>query len=226
MAAPADRDEALLTEALSTPPASLGARNAALLGLRARYFGDAQSLCATCPNCEAIAEFTIDCSELSRNLLPAPDALEPQRLEVDGYAVTFRVPGNADLRSAARMTQSDDAFVRALLASCIVGSECPSGAACTIDALPASVVDALSARLERLEPGATVHFELTCPACQEPWMARMDAGAVLWSELQSRAERLLLDVDALAQAYGWNEAEILALSPTRRAAYLQLVGAR
>ena len=53
----------------------------------------------------------------------------------------------------------------------------------------------------------------------------MNAGDVLWSELQSRAERLLLDVDALARAYGWTEPEILALSSTRRAAYLQLTGA-
>jgi hypothetical protein len=34
----------------------------------------------------------------------------------------------------------------------------------------------------------------------------------------------LLDVDALARAYGWSEPQVLALSATRRAAYLQLIG--
>jgi hypothetical protein len=31
-----------------------------------------------------------------------------------------------------------------------------------------------------------------------------------------------MEVDALARAYGWREADILALSPARRAAYLEL----
>mgnify|MGYP001788484044 CR=1 FL=1 len=39
------------------------------------------------------------------------------------------------------------------------------------------------------------------------------------------AERVLLDVDALARCYGWTESEVLRLSPTRRAAYLQLAAA-
>jgi hypothetical protein len=48
---------------------------------------------------------------------------------------------------------------------------------------------------------------------------------MLWMRLQLAAERLLLDVDALARAYGWSEAQVLALPPLRRAAYLQMVGA-
>ena len=40
----------------------------------------------------------------------------------------------------------------------------------------------------------------------------------------SPAERTLADVDTLARAYGWTEAEVMELSPTRRAAYLQLLG--
>jgi hypothetical protein len=78
--------------------------------------------------------------------------------------------------------------------------------------------------MEALEPGAAVTFDLTCPECGAQWSAPMDCGDVLWSELQVRAERLLLDVDALARAYGWSESQVLALSPTRRAAYLQLIG--
>jgi hypothetical protein len=35
---------------------------------------------------------------------------------------------------------------------------------------------------------------------------------------------LLTEVHRLAQAYGWREAEILALSEARRHAYLELVG--
>ena len=79
--------------------------------------------------------------------------------------------------------------------------------------------------MEEFEPGASLSFDIACPDCGERWSAAMDVGDVLWSELQSRAERLLLDIDVLARAYGWSEPQILALSPIRRAAYLQLLGA-
>ncbi len=37
------------------------------------------------------------------------------------------------------------------------------------------------------------------------------------------AKDILFDVDLLARAYGWPEAEVLALSPTRRAWYVEAV---
>ena len=37
------------------------------------------------------------------------------------------------------------------------------------------------------------------------------------------AGRMLLDIHALARAYGWSESDILALPPRRRQAYLELV---
>ena len=43
--------------------------------------------------------------------------------------------------------------------------------------------------------------------------------------MRTAAERLFLDIDALARAYGWTEREILNLPPARRAAYLQIVTA-
>ena len=53
----------------------------------------------------------------------------------------------------------------------------------------------------------------------------LDVGEALTAELQRAAERTLIEVDALARADGWTEAEVLQLSPVRRAAYLQLVEA-
>ena len=73
-----------------------------------------------------------------------------------------------------------------------------------------------------LDPAAALSFAVDCPACACQWDAAFDPARSLWSFVQSRAEQTLLDVDALARRYGWNEAEVLALSPTRRRAYLQL----
>lgn len=203
----------------------MGARNAALLELRARLFGNVQPLRCNCPTCGATAEFAVDCDALSRTLVPASDASRVQQLVADGYRIEFRLPDADDLRAVSRCTADDDGFVQALLERCVTHCARDDGGPCDPTALPVAVADALSSRMEELEPGASVSFDLSCPECGERWSASMNVGDVLWSELQSRAERLLFDVDTLARAYGWSEDQVLSLSPTRRAAYLQLVGA-
>lgn len=216
------RDDALLGAFYAPVPSSLGARNAALLSIRARLFGRTLELCAACPSCASVAEFNVDCTALAPSLLPADGADAVQQLELDGYRVEFRVPDANDVRAATAGGEAE--FLPNLLARCVLGCE-RAGSACPPESWPPELANAVSQRMEQLEPGASVRFELTCPECGERWPAGLDAGQELFRELEARAERLLLDVDALARAYGWSEGEVLALSPTRRAAYLQLVGA-
>ena len=52
----------------------------------------------------------------------------------------------------------------------------------------------------------------------------MDVVGFFWREIQSAARRVVLEVDALARAYGWSEAAILGMSSARRNLYLELVG--
>ena len=40
----------------------------------------------------------------------------------------------------------------------------------------------------------------------------------------AQASALMRDVHALATSYGWSEADVLDLSPRRRAVYLDLAG--
>jgi hypothetical protein len=54
--------------------------------------------------------------------------------------------------------------------------------------------------------------------------ATLDPAEFLWAAAEAQARRLLLEVDALARAYGWREPDVLALPPARRRAYLELVG--
>lgn len=218
-AGPGARDDALLGDAA---PRSLSARNAALLALRARLFGATQRLRAACPACGAALEFAVDCAALARSLLPAVDGGDRHEVRCHGYRVAYRAPDVDDCRAAA-VTASE--FVPALLRRCIARCEREDGAPCDPASLPNAVTDALSDALEALEPGASVDFDLCCPDCAARWSAPMDCAAVLHAEVCAHAERLLVEIDALARAYGWSEAQVLALSPTRRAAYLQLVGA-
>jgi hypothetical protein len=88
--------------------------------------------------------------------------------------------------------------------------------------LPANVRAALASAMADADPLAEVLLGVSCPACGAAFVADVDVGAFVWAELQAAARRLLREVDILARAYGWTEAEVLALDDRRRAAYLEL----
>jgi len=87
------------------------------------------------------------------------------------------------------------------------------------------VLQACEDALETLDPNADLALAVHCPDCGGASGAQLDAGILLWDEIDARARTLLAEVHALASAYGWSEGAILALDPARRASYLALVGA-
>jgi hypothetical protein len=86
-------------------------------------------------------------------------------------------------------------------------------------------LDTASELLEQADPLAETRISLSCPGCDHEWAEPLDIGAFLWEEIASRAKRLLVDVHALATAYGWTESEILSLSDSRRAFYRSMAQA-
>ena len=217
------RDSALLNAANPgvVAPRALDQRNAALIDLHVRLFGPAIDLLSHCPACATPVEFSGDGPAL-REAIAGPDTAATQHFEWQGHAIEFLLPDAEAVAIAVRQShQRPDAFVTALLERCVIGCV-RNGVAVPTRELPPPLLDALSRRMETLAPGASLSFALQCPQCATRWDAALDAGEVVWGRLQAAAERLLLDVDALARSYGWSEPEVLALSPQRRAAYLQM----
>ena len=95
------------------------------------------------------------------------------------------------------------------------------GEAVSAAELPEEVVEALGARMEELDPLAWLSLAIDCARCGHQWLVLFDVAALLWAEIAGTAERLLHEVRSLALAYGWSEAEILAMSSARRRFYLQ-----
>jgi len=95
----------------------------------------------------------------------------------------------------------------------------------TRETLPEDVADGVEAAMESVAPAGAVEMAIRCGECGALTTAALDLPALLWAEVEAQATRLLHDVDALARRYGWNETDVLALSPRRRAAYLELAGA-
>jgi hypothetical protein len=110
-----------------------------------------------------------------------------------------------------------------LLENCLLsvhrnGEEVPS------DHLAASLVDAIVERMAEADTGADVELALSCPSCRHQWHATFDIVSFFWSEITAWVYRILREVHTLSLAYGWREADILAMSPWRRQFYLERVG--
>lgn len=89
--------------------------------------------------------------------------------------------------------------------------------------IPVEIVDAAIECMSEADRQADVWLDLTCPCCERRWKETFDIVSYLWSELQERAKELMREVHILASAYGWREAEILALSASRRQRYLEML---
>ncbi len=190
---------------------SVRQRDAELLAWREETFGRRVEAVADCVACGELLELGFDTSELDRG---HAEAGEPQSLVVDGSDVRFRLPTSADLAAAA--AAGDVAQAReTLLERCVAG---PPGD------LAASVRDAVVERMAELDPLGGFELELQCPACGHAGPVGFDVASFVWTELEAASTRALEDVHALASAYGWREADVLALSGERRQLYLELIG--
>jgi hypothetical protein len=201
---------------LSSMP--IGRRDAALIDLREQLFGSAFSGVTTCPACEQEIELTFDASEVRR---ASCDGAGPFTIRAGACEVTFRLPASADLMQLDGAS-SVDAARAALLARCVT-STLRDGAAIAVADLPADAADAVAARMSEIDPQADVSFDVSCPSCTHAWIEPFDIVTFLWTELAAWARGLLLDVHQLASAYAWSEEDILALSPVRRNAYLEML---
>jgi hypothetical protein len=200
--------ELLVAGGYSGQPESLvvGERDQLLLELRERTFGATLSAVGSCPSCSEPLEIELPAADL-RGGTVAGDVLE---LATDDGVVRFRLPTAADLVAIADAADVEEGR-RILLERCVDGELTPG------------LEDVVAARMAEADPGAWTELALECPACGHSWHAPFDIVSFLWAELESFARRLVADVHALASAYGWRESDVLALSPARRDAYLELV---
>jgi hypothetical protein len=198
----------------------VGRRDLRLLALREAWFGPDLRSVADCPACGERLEAEFSVADVI--VPPSKDTPETQAstqvaVEWEDRELRFRLPTVGDL---VALEGSPDlaAGRRMLLGRCSldVGAD-------EVAALPAPVVETLSLRLGEADPQADVQLALNCPACGHGWSAAFDIAAYLWAEVDAWAQRTLLQVHALARAYGWTEAESLALSPRRRQRYLALI---
>lgn len=201
----------------------IGERDSLLFAFHAAHFGLQVEGQAYCPKCAGHVEVGLDLRDLPVGAEDAPRAV---RVEAEGCTVECRLPDSYDVAAVLRALSADPAAdPRRLLFERILVAVEREGQPDAGESLPEAVPLAVAGALDAVQPLADAQILLTCPACGYVWSLILDIIDFVWTRLEALALRLLAEVDALARAYGWREADILALSPTRRHAYLGLVTA-
>jgi hypothetical protein len=221
-AAPSRRADALAAAvspertAVELANMALGQRDRLLLSVLAAHFTPAVEGVVDCGRCAAPVEVEIGCADL----LGTEEPGEPQPFEHHDWRIRWRLPTAADLRAAHRLGDQRDA-ARFLLRRCVLELRGPTELA-TLDELPEVARAGLVCAIGAHDPLTDVELNVNCPACGCQQRVGLDVASLAWHEINWRAEELIRDVDALAHAYGWTEADVLALSPRRRRADLEL----
>ncbi len=202
---------------------SIGRRDARLLTLREWTFGPQLVSLASCPVCGERLETAFDVAEIR---VPGGEEApaEPLSLTVAGCELTFRLPDSLDLAALADAGDGLEGARRRLLARCLLNARGEDGGEVPLDRLPEAAFQAVADRMAEADPQGDVQLSLRCPACSHAWPAPFDIASFFWTEVEAWGRLLLHEIHVLASAYCWPEELILALSPWRRRAYLELIG--
>jgi hypothetical protein len=193
----------------------VGTRTAALLQLLAVTERSSrlelQSRCIQ-PACRQMFEFELSLPslvDLTSAGAPLDVVLDRQR------RVSVRCAVGEDLRQwrAARPRSRHEAIVRMISTLRIDGTIEPD------DTL--ALAEAISAR----DPLADFSVACACPVCGASQSVPVDLEAVVLDRLEARQRALVGEVHLLASRYGWTEADVLAIAPSRRVRYLALIDA-
>lgn len=223
--APLDRSPSLLpalgaiAAGERTEDLTVGECDARLFALRRALFGEMLEVVATCPACQTEVELTVALGELQPPVRESPPT--PVAVQADGYTLLCQLPRNRDLQALGR--RGGEVTPRDMLGQCVLEVRSPDGSPAVLGELPEAAADAAVGALAESDPGAQTALRVRCP-CGSEWVDELDIRDVVWNDLTDWVGRTLAEVHQLARAYGWSEAEILAMSGWRRRWYLEAAG--
>ncbi len=199
---------------------TLAERERSLLELHRGLFGPSLACYTECPQCRTRLEFAVEIQNL---LNGATDSSKSNVHEfvLRDYVVRFCAPDSGAL--AALRDCPDVASARLLLLERCLLEATRGDAKVPATELPVDVIEKISSTLGVSEGDGDLSMVLECAACAHRWELAFDTVSFVWAEISARAKRFLNEVHTLAWAYGWREADILAMSPARRQFYLDRV---
>jgi hypothetical protein len=179
-----------------------------LLAVTIATRGGHWALTATCTDrdCGAPMDLPLDLEAFRRDADPAHAACALP----DGHSLNLAVPTGDD---QIAWLAAGDAEPRAIVGRLV---PLPPG----VDDVPQDWLAPIEAALEAADPLTTLEIETACPECGAALSIPLDLEAGFLALLAAELPRLIDDIHALATAYHWSEAEIIAIPPARRRQYL------
>jgi len=191
----------------------VGERISALLALLRDREGTgtvASTIRCEAPGCGARLEIDLPLAPLAVAPPPSPTIAVARD---EGDPLELRRPTGDDLRAWRTLRPgSREQAVMAMLACLSV-----SGEPRAEDAAPAAEA------LAEADPLVAFTVVCACPTCGHEAEYEIDLEGLALQRLAAHQRALLRDVHTLASRYGWSEAQILALTPGRRARYRELI---
>jgi hypothetical protein len=188
---------------------SIGRRDDYIWALRQDCFGEPLACVVDCPSCREELELELDSSRVH---VGPPDS-DGGSVAAHDMEIQFRLITSRDLLAVSGLPDAR----RQVITRCVtsVRPKDPAG-------LSDSALGTVSAAMAAHDPQAAASVDIDCAVCAHRWRAPFDIATYLWAELNAHSARVLRDVHSLATAYGWSEAEVLAVSPARRRRYLEM----
>lgn len=185
------------------------------LSVRCAWAGDRVTTSGTCPTCGELFDVSFSLSAYLSHDHPrrprnvaGPDAQGWYTLR--GTSQRLRVPSVADLLAAL----DDNDAAGALAARCIMPNDGRR-----------AVVARADRALQALSPNPVPYIGGACPACGTEMNMAFDPLTYSLAEFRQLFRGIFQEVHALASAYGWAEATLLAMPRSRRRQYWALVEA-
>jgi hypothetical protein len=167
---------------------------------------------ATCPHCAAMVDVDVPVAAMALASSSSGDVTVLAAHGAGRALAAVRVPTVGDLIDAAALDTPEEA--QALLAE-----------RCGLGQLDPEEWDAAITDLDESHPLLAPSCAVACPECGEEFEATLDSVELCWEAVDAAATEVIDDVVALATAFGWSEADVLAVPPRRRAMYRRLAEA-
>jgi hypothetical protein len=139
---------------------------------------------------------------------------DPFGCTLDGSELVLRLPRGSDQRRWRDAGGDPESLAMRLIES--VDGRAPEPGW----RVPPDWIEELDAALAERDPLTVLELQLVCPSCGHTNSVAFDLEGWILHLLAEEQCRLIEEVHALAAAYHWSEADICALPPWRRSAYL------
>lgn len=192
---------------------STGDRQFVMAELTRRFAAGPFWMTVSCTGCDTPYDIEIDLDRLP--ISPAGETYPLSRATISSGEVEIRVPTGADQAAIAGIDDAMEA-VAALAQRCIVT---PDRSLADDPDIRDADIATIDAALQATAPQVATSVASRCPDCDTANESAFDTASLFVASVTNP----LPEVHAMAMAYHWSEAEILALPRDRRHAYLALI---